>query len=291
MRASAFAPAKVNLFLHVGPLSADGYHPLSSLVVFADVGDRVSVERAETASFSVEGPFANALAGEADNLVLRAVDALEAEAGRAFPPLRITLEKRLPVAAGLGGGSSDAGAALRAVRDHLGLGTPDGALERIAAGLGSDGPMCLWAKAALASGRGERLSAAPPLPELYGVLVNPGAPCPTGAVYAAYDRGKPRSADTPPPVASRTVEELVEHLALARNDLEAPAAGIAPEVGAVLETLRSAPETLLARMSGSGATCFALCRGPAEARALQQRISALRPRWWAVSTRFGDGPI
>lgn len=289
MTRRAFAPAKVNLFLHVGAPDPSGYHPLSSLVVFADVGDQVSVEPAETAEFLVDGPFAGALAGEGDNLVSRAVRALEAAAGRPFPPLRLVLRKELPVAAGLGGGSSDAGAALRLLREALNLDVADDRLTEIAAGLGADGPMCLWARAAVAEGLGERLSDPPGLPELHAVLVNPGVPSPTGPVYRAYDAaGAPGGAERPPlPRAFADVEELAAVLAACRNDLEAPAVALAPPIGAALDVLRGEPEVLLARMSGSGATCFALCRGELEAASLAERLGAERPDWWVRACRLG----
>src|SRR5690606_16462508 len=137
--------------------------------------------------------------GPGDNLVLRALRALGKAAGIGEPPLRVTLDKRLPVASGLGGGSSDAGAALKLARDHLGLRLDGGALAAIAADIGADGPMCLHARSAWAQGRGDRLSFEPALPPLPALLVNPGEPSPTGPVYRAYDKGEPRLPDLPPP--------------------------------------------------------------------------------------------
>lgn len=290
MSRSAFAPAKVNLFLHVGAPDAEGYHPLSSLVVFADVGDRLSVEPAEEPQFLVDGPFAGGLAAEGDNLVLRAVRGLERAAAGAFPPMRLVLRKELPIAAGLGGGSSDAGAALRLLREALHLELTDEALTDIAAGLGADGPMCLWCEAAIAEGRGERLSPPPGLPEIHAVLVNPGVPSPTGPVYRAYDAaGAPGGSDRPPlPDTFDSVEELAAVLATCRNDLEAPAVALAPDIGSALQALRGEPEVLLARMSGSGATCFALCGGELEAASLAERLAAARPDWWVRACRLGS---
>src|SRR5258705_5019855 len=135
----ALAPAKLNLYLHVGAPGADGYHPLCSLMAFADIGDRLSTHEAEALSLAVRGPFAGGLTGEADNLVLRAARALIAEGKRPLPPVGLTLEKRLPVASGLGGGSSDAGAALRLLREEFGLTLGDARLQAIAAGLGAGG--------------------------------------------------------------------------------------------------------------------------------------------------------
>ena len=179
---SAFAPAKINLFLHVGPLEASGFHAVASLAVFADVGDRIRVAAAETFEFLVSGPFAPALAGEGRNLVLEAIRGLEAETDLPLGPVRVLLEKTLPVAAGIGGGTADAGATLRLFNWAFDLGLSADALERLAAALGSDGPLCLRSAPAIAQGRGERLSPAPDLPELHAVLVNPGKPCATGAV-------------------------------------------------------------------------------------------------------------
>jgi 4-diphosphocytidyl-2-C-methyl-D-erythritol kinase len=155
---TGLAPAKINLFLHVGPVQADGYHPLASLVAFADIGDRVTVERADALSLSVEGPFGEGLAAEPDNLILKALRALGQAAGIGEPGLHVTLDKQLPIAAGLGGGSSDAGTALKLARDLLGLDLDDAALEAVAGVVGADGPMCLRARSAWAEGRGDVLT-------------------------------------------------------------------------------------------------------------------------------------
>ena len=293
MRAEALAPAKVNLFLHVGPPQADGYHPVCSLMAFADVGDRIVVETAARPEFRVDGPFAPDLAGTdpADNLVSRAVALLRTRAGVQTPALRIELTKDLPVAAGLGGGSSDAGAALRAASKVLGLDLPNDELMSYAGELGADGPACLAARPVIGEGRGDRLSPAPAAPELHAVLVNPRSPCPTGAVYRAYDAGNaPGRPDRPDiPEAFESTAELAGLLNHCRNDLEAAAIRVAPEIAPVLALLRSQPESLLARLSGSGATCFALCPGAGEARALAKRVSALQPGWWVRPCRLG-GP-
>jgi 4-diphosphocytidyl-2-C-methyl-D-erythritol kinase len=288
---SAFAPAKINLFLHVGPLAADGYHPLASLMTFADVGDRIAISPADQPSFEMDGPFAAGLAGDgAENLVMRAARLLLQRARGPQPPFRLLLTKMLPVAAGLGGGSSDAGAALRLVRNALSLPVEDEALMEIAASLGADGAPCFLARPMIAEGRGERLSPAPAMPVLDAVLVNPRVPCPTGAVYREYDRMGVGDAEWPPlPDAFEDASEAAAFLALCRNDLEAPAAALVPEVAETLDLLRGEPETLLARLSGSGATAFALCAGDIEAEGLAERISALRPGWWVRRCRLG-GP-
>lgn len=278
------APAKVNLFLHVGPLEADGYHPLASLVVFADVGDRLTVERAERLSLTVTGAFAGALEGEGDNLVLRAVRALGAAAGIGEPGLRITLDKQLPVAAGLGGGSSDAGAALKLARDALGLPLEDAALAEIAAGLGADGPMCLHARAAWAEGRGDVLSFETGLPPLPALLVNPGVPSSTGAVYRAFDERTTGAADRPGPPPAWNPASVIDWLSEQRNDLQAPAVGLAPAIGEVLAVTADLPGARLTRMSGSGATVFALFDTAAAAEAAGRSLAALQPGWWVRPT-------
>jgi 4-diphosphocytidyl-2-C-methyl-D-erythritol kinase len=288
---SAFAPAKVNLFLHVGAPGEDGFHPVCSLMAFADIGDRVSTFEAEALALRVAGPFAQELAGEGDNLVLRAARALIAEARRPVAPMGLSLEKLLPVASGLGGGSSDAGAALRLLRDTLELKIDDIRLEALAGSLGADGAACLWGAPALAQGRGERLSPAPGLPPLDAVLVNPRTPVSTPEVYRRFDADGRFGEVTAPaaPEAFEDATELAAWLAVQRNDLEAAAIAVSPPVGAVLETLAGEPEALLARVSGSGGTCFALCASDIEAESLAERIEAIAPDWWVRRCRLG-GP-
>ncbi|PTS90530.1 MULTISPECIES: 4-(cytidine 5'-diphospho)-2-C-methyl-D-erythritol kinase [unclassified Caulobacter] len=292
MRLSAFAPAKVNLFLHVGGPDDEGYHPISSLMVFADVGDAVALQASEALAFETTGPFGSEIPAGDDNLVMRAVAAFRGRIAMPLPPFRLLLDKRLPIAAGLGGGSSDAGAALRLLRDALAPALADADLETVAGSLGADGAVCLWGRPALAEGRGERLSAAPELPPLHAVLVNPLVPSPTGAVYRAYDAAVAAEGEARPwmPEAFESAEEVAAWLAMAtRNDLEAPAVRLEPLIGQVLETLRDEPEVLLARMSGSGATCFALCAGDFEAEGLAERLQTLRPDWWVRRCILGEG--
>jgi 4-diphosphocytidyl-2-C-methyl-D-erythritol kinase len=281
MTATAFAAAKVNLYLHVAPPTADGYHPIASLMAFADVGDTVTAEPADTLSLSIQGPFGAGLSAQADNLVLRAARALLAHAGRPDAGARLVLTKALPIAAGLGGGSSDAGAALRLLNDMLGLGCDDTHLETVAADIGADGAACVRGRMLTAEGRGERLSPAPSMPPLPAVLVNPGVPSPTGAVYQAYDAGgAPGGADLPIPPPLCTVADVAAWLAACRNDLEPPALALEPRIGEALNALAAEPESILTRMSGSGATCFALCETRDAAEALAARLAAAHPRWW-----------
>ncbi len=291
---SAFAPAKVNLFLHVGPPQADGYHPLCSLMVFADVGDVVHVgpppsDQGQGVFLGLGGPFGRELQDQPGNLVMKAAAALPQRERRTS--LMLALVKSLPIAAGLGGGSSDAGAALRLLREAWALELSDEELEAVAAGLGADGAACLWGRPVIAQGRGERLSPAPALPELHAVLVNPGVAVSTPAVYRALDGAGAFGDVQPPPMpaAFESAEEVAGWLAGLRNDLEAPAIVVEPRVGDVLETLAGEPEALLARVSGSGGTCFALCAGDVEAEGLAERIEAMRPGWWVKRCRLG-GP-
>jgi 4-diphosphocytidyl-2-C-methyl-D-erythritol kinase len=289
----AFAPAKVNLFLHVGPPQADGYHPLCSLMVFADVGDYVAVQPAEQPEFVVDGPFAAGLLLEPSNLVQRAADALLSRIPGPKPPFKLILDKRLPVAAGLGGGSADAGATLRLLREALELKVADEALEAVASSLGADGAACLWAKPVIAEAVGDALSPAPKMPVIDAVLVNPRRPSPTPAVYKAFDAAGAMGSDDRPPLPDviESIEELAAILSYCRNDLEPAAVRLEPAIGEVLETLRDEPETLLARMSGSGATCFALCPGDFEAESLAERLEQMRPGWWVRRCRLGAAPL
>ncbi|MFN0113954.1 MAG: 4-(cytidine 5'-diphospho)-2-C-methyl-D-erythritol kinase [Paracoccaceae bacterium] len=274
--AEEFAPAKVNLSLHVTGRCADGYHLLDSLVVFADVGDTVRAEPADRLSLSVEGPMAGGLAAGEDNLVLRAARLLGGGRGA-----RLTLVKRLPVAAGIGGGSADAAAAIRALARLWGVAVPGaGAL----AALGADVPVCMGARAQRMRGIGEVLALVPGLPPLEAVLVNPGVAVPTAAVF----RGLAAPGNPPMPGALPGFPDpasLIAFLAGCRNDLESPA--LAPAIGAALGRLRLSPGCALARMSGSGATCFGLFAGREAAAAAARAIAAERPGWWVTPARLG----
>ena len=281
---AGLAPAKVNLFLHVGPARADGYHPLASLVAFAGLGDRVTVQPADRLSLAVAGPFASDLGGGGDNLILRALRTLGAAAGIGEPPLAVTLDKQLPIAAGLGGGSADAGAALKLARNALDLPFDDAALAEIAGAVGADGPMCLHARAAWAGGRGDRLEFEPRLPALPCLLVNPGVPSPTAAVYRAHDHGPPTNADMPPPPLDWSARAVTAWLEAQRNDLQAPAVAMQPVIGEALTAVEALAGARLTRMSGSGATVFALFDTPDAAALAGAALQAQRPDWWIHPT-------
>ncbi len=291
MGLTALAPAKVNLFLHVGAPGADGYHPICSLMAFADVGDHVTCGPSEAFDLQVTGAFRRGLGEGGDNLVLRAAHALVAEVRRPVAPVGFVLDKRLPVASGLGGGSSDAGAALRLMRLVLELPVTDQRLEAVAASLGADGAACLWGRPVLAEGRGERLTPAPALPPLDAVLVRAPFAVSTPEVYRRFDADGAFGEVAPPPLpeAFESAAEIAAWLIGQRNDLEAAAIAVEPHIGHVLETLRGEPETLLARVSGSGGTSFALCADDYAAETLAERIEALAPSWWVERCRLG-GP-
>jgi 4-diphosphocytidyl-2-C-methyl-D-erythritol kinase len=275
-RLTEAAPAKVNLYLHVTGRRADGYHLLDSLVTFAEVGDLLHAEPADSLSLRVEGPFAPALAGEPDNLVLRAARALAAEAG-VTAGARLVLEKRLPVASGIGGGSADAAAALRVLCRLWRLAPPPQVLARLAVSLGADVPICLAGRTARMGGIGERLEPAPPLPSCGVLLVNPGIAVATAEVFRVRQGAWSEPATLPP--AWDDAVAMAADLAKLRNDLEPAAVGLRPAIGDVLADLAATPGRLLARMSGSGATCFALYVDTAAARLAAGRIE--RPGWWS----------
>jgi 4-diphosphocytidyl-2-C-methyl-D-erythritol kinase len=260
-------------------------------MVFADVGDEVGLEfgdrSADSLGFSVEGSMAARVPVSPANLVVRARDALLAAIGDR-PDFYLTLNKRLPAASGIGGGSSDAAATLRLLA-HVFEAEP-GVVEAIAPQLGADVAACVRGESLIAEGRGEQLSTAPALPPLHGVLVNPGVAVSTGAVFTSYDREPAAGSGLPDmPAGFEDVGALTTFLQACRNDLQAPARELEPVIGDVLAVLSAAPESLMARMSGSGATCFALCAGVDESNALAGRLFCDYPDWWVRPCRLG-GP-
>jgi len=279
------APAKLNLYLHVTGRRADRYHLLDSLVAFADIGDRVSAAPAARLSLDIAGPFAPALAGEAieNNLVWRAARALAARLGRA-PEAALTLEKNLPVASGIGGGSSDAAAALKALAALWHATLDEAALCAVAAALGADVPVCVAGRAAFFGGIGDEIVAAPRLPPVAVVLANPGIALPTASVFRARtgDFSAPARFSAPPASAAA----LAAVLAARRNDLTPAASGLVPVIGEVLGALERQSGALIARMSGSGATCFALFETTAAAEAAAATLKREQPRWWVASGKL-----
>ena len=277
MTVADFAAAKVNLTLHVTGQRDDRYHLLDSLVCFAGVGDVVTARPAPDLTLSVTGSEGAGLGGD-DNLMLRAARAMGARAA-------LTLDKRLPVASGIGGGSADAAATLRALA-RLGLAPmPDPAAVLA---LGADVPVCLAGRVCRMQGVGETLAPAPPLPPVWAVLANPRVSVSTPQVFRALDRrDNPAMPDLPPwPDAAA----LADWLSLHRNDLQPAALRVAPAIAPLLADLAALPGALLARMSGSGATCFALFADPARADAAATLLRRARPAAWVCATRLGDAP-
>ena len=280
--ASVTAPAKVNLTLHVTGQRSDGYHLLDSLVVFADMGDRITARPAGDLSLTVSGPFAAGVPTDGSNLILRAAGAL-AKARGVTTGATLHLEKNLPHAAGIGSGSSDAAASLRLLSDLWGV-VPLSADDPAVLALGADVPVCLAGPAPQRmSGIGEVLTPVGPLPDAAIVLVRPPVAVPTAQVFRglAAKNGAPMTAlpETP------DFAQFASWLRAQRNDLQAPAIAVAPVIGEVIALLRAEPAVAVAAMSGSGATCFALLRDPAEARAVAERISAAHPDWWVSAGR------
>jgi 4-diphosphocytidyl-2-C-methyl-D-erythritol kinase len=270
-----FAPAKLNLCLHITGRRADGYHLLDSLVVFVGVGDRVTVAPALGLSLKLTGPEAFGLDGGEDNLVLRAAHVMGAG------DVALTLDKQLPVASGIGGGSADAAATLRALAKMTGRPLPDAAALL---GLGADVPVCLAGRPMRMRGVGEDLQPLPPLPPFWLVLVNPRVPVPTPQVFAALSQRQNA------PVPDLPLDALGSAPALAawltdqtRNDLVTPALQIAPVLSRVQAALASIPGCLLARMSGSGGTHFGLFASEADAVAAGRNLRAAHPDWWVAN--------
>jgi 4-diphosphocytidyl-2-C-methyl-D-erythritol kinase len=281
---TAFAPAKVNLYLHIIGRRADGYHLIDSLVAFAEIGDRVIARPAASLSLEVGGPEGAGLAGLGeDNLALRAARLLAGHAGVAAGAA-LHLAKNLPVAAGIGGGSSDAAAALRALRELWRVEIDDETLSRLGARLGADIPVCLAARAAWVGGIGERIELEPALPPAGILLVNPRIVLPTAAVFAAR-RGPFGAAGRFAPMP-QDAAGLAGTLRACRNELTNAAIGLVPQIGAVLAALANLPGALIARMSGSGATCFALFADRAAAERARAALAAAEPRWWCAAGGF-----
>lgn len=277
------AHAKINLALHVTGRRPDGYHLIESLAVFTRFGDRVETTLADSDQFSVSGKYASAVPLDSDNLAVKARDALRMAAGlQHTPPVVIRLEKNLPVASGVGGGSSDAAAVLRGLTQAWRLDIDDAELARIGLSLGADVPMCLAAKPLIARGVGDELSIVPDFPALGLVLVNPGTAVSTAEVFAALAR---RDNDGLPPLP-RTFDfhSVRNWLEITRNDLEPAASAILPAIGRALSVLNRAGSGF-SRMSGSGATCFGLFETGNVAKRAAAEIRSREPDWFVAATR------
>jgi 4-diphosphocytidyl-2-C-methyl-D-erythritol kinase len=267
------ARAKLNLALHVRGREVDGYHRIETLFAFCEEGDVLCAADGEQISLTLQGPFGSKLAGEPDNLVLRAAHALAARYGIGRGAA-LVLDKRLPVASGIGGGSADAAAALRLLDRFWGIGAGEDALIDLARPLGADVPACLFSRTMRGVGRGDALERVT-LPGIAGtpvLLVNPGVAVPTGPVFRAWE--------------GRDGGPLPPDFRDGRNDLEAPAIRVAPVIAEVLDLLKRRPGAGLVRMSGSGATCFALFERAQDRDDAAAQIAALRPDWWRLATRL-----
>lgn len=281
-----FAPAKINLFLHVGARRDDGYHELQSLMAFANVGDDLLIEPAQGLSLAVDGPFATALESEAENIVLKAARAL-AKRADVESNAKLALTKNLPVASGLGGGSSDAAAALRGLCKLWRVNLKADDLQAIAAALGADVPACLNGRVCWAEGIGEKLSVVPIFPAVHAVLVNPGIAVSTAEVFQALETRRGTGLHRPATFAD--VNALLAFLKTTHNDLQAPATRLFPGLDDVMSALCEDNAILLARMSGSGATCFGLCSSAASAAEIAHKIANRHPHWWVKAVRLGNG--
>lgn len=288
---TAFAPAKINLFLHIVGRREDGRHGLESIFAFADVGDRLSIAPAVEFSLSLSGPFADDLGDSdaGDNLVMQAARKLAARLGPAAFPVALELEKNLPVAAGIGGGSADAAAALCGLSKIWDSHLPEEELQELALELGADVPACLVAVTARVTGIGENIEAAPASTgQFYAVLANPDVRLSTAAVferYRAISGGFSKPLEQWPDSGTA---DILDALADCRNDLSEAAMAEAPVIGDVLGALEKQQNCRLARMSGSGATCFALFDDPAAAGRAARSLSEDRPEWWVKAATLGQ---
>lgn len=278
------AAAKINLFLHVGEKRADGFHPLQSLAVFTAMGDELAMEEAVGLSLAIEGAFAKGLQGEGDNLVLRAAHALGGESAK------LTLTKNLPVASGIGGGSADAAAALRGLSRLWSLDKDEQALRDIAAGQGSDIPVCVLSRPCFMEGRGEVLREALVMPRVPMLLVNPGVAVPTKDVFGALDVRSGVEMALPQGRFADTAD-LLRFLDTTRNDLEEPARRLQPVIGEVLTRMTALPGALLVRMSGSGATCFGIFADDDCCARAAQMLKQANPGWWVAPTFVPEAGI
>lgn len=279
---AVLAPAKVNLALHVTGRRPDGYHTIESLAVFTRFGDRLHLEPAAADAFSITGPFGHGLPDDETNLVLRARDALRLASASNLPPISIRLEKNLPVASGVGGGSSDAAAVLKALNQIWNCGLGQSELAEIARSLGADVPMCLSAKPLIATGIGDVVEPISGFPALALVLVNPGVAVSTPEIFQRLERHD--NEGLPPPPSRIHFHSLRNWLETTHNHLEPTARGIQPAIGEILKALDKAGSGF-SRMSGSGATCFGLFETGNVAKRAAVAIRARQPGWFVAATR------
>ena len=289
MALTEIAPAKINLALHVTGQRDDGYHLIETVVTFSNSGDIVTVEAAPEDTFSMSGRFSQGLSREAGgsdgNLVLRARDALRealAEEGLSAPPVAIHLEKNLPVASGIGGGSADAAATLRALLRHWHAAPAAATLDKLALKLGADIPMCMVGKPLMASGVGENIALLPGMPSFHCIIANPLQPVSTPQVFQRLTEKNNPSMGLLPALSSAA--DWLSWLGSLRNDLEPPARQVQSRVAELSGLLKDTGAALV-RMSGSGASCFALYETEAQASDSLAKLTAARPQWFFMQTR------
>lgn len=284
------ARAKINLTLHIGRAIMDprdmfyAYHPLDSLVVFADLADKLQVQPGDKTDLKVQGPFVDTLCadvGYAENLVLKAYRMVAREC--ALPPLIFTLEKNLPVAAGIGGGSANAAAALRLLRHWAAL--PEAVWQRFCLALGADVPVCFASRSARMTGIGADVQPLADLNRVAAVLIYPNVALSTADIFSTFDES---SVAEPMPRLQKSKGSLLERAVGGCNSLQAVASRKCPQIPLILQALTAQKGCALARMSGSGSTCFGLFHGLDMAEQAAQVLSGAHPDWWVQSTLLGD---
>jgi len=282
-----FAPAKINLFLHLIRKKQDGYHDLQSLISFADIGDHIDIEPAENFAFNVTGPFAKNFNDgdkntqlESSNLVVRAARAVSQSVNKALN-VKITLTKNLPLAAGIGGGSSDAAATLWGLQQFWNLDPNPPYLMPLMVKLGADVPVCYKCQTTLVEGIGDKLISAPDFNEVPILIINPLVNCPTAQTFMRHNGVCKNKITLPDNFAS--VFDLINFLKSTDNDLYAPASSLVPEIGNVINALETQGDSLLSRMTGSGASCFALYETHDKATQAKKEIEQENPDWWLAT--------
>ncbi len=283
-----FAPAKVNLFLHITGKLSDGYHTLDSLVVFADIGDYITIEKSSEFSFHVKGEFAKDLQVDIqNNLVAKAAKSLAQISGN-NPNVKITLDKNLPISSGIGGGSSDAASTIWGLQEFWSLAHDADYILPLMTKLGADVPVCQYCRPAIMRGIGDILSPAPIMQEVPIVLINPMISCATQDIFLLYD-GEFKKGNAKLPKILNTVFDLVKFLEITDNDLFKPASKLIPEIGNVINALNAQNTCLFSRMSGSGASCFGLFENIKGAELAAEIICQENPDWW-VKTGYLNRP-
>jgi 4-diphosphocytidyl-2-C-methyl-D-erythritol kinase len=286
-----FSPAKINLYLHVTGRRNDGYHEIDSLISFADIGDTITIEQDSEFRFIIDGPFAKAFnsketdaSPDSANITVKAAWAM-ARAAQKKPEFKITLTKNLPLASGIGGGSGNAAAVIRGLCDWWGVPRNETFVQKICAGLGADVPVCFAGNNTFIHGIGDVLTPAPVMPEIPIVLVNPMRACSTKNVFMNYTGGFRNQ--LPRPENIQTFEKLMSLLQKCNNDLYDSALQTVPEISDVLKSLHTQAGCALARMSGSGATCFGLFDNAKDAINAHENISRVYPNWWVRTGTLG----